>query len=138
MIGANLTTHGNYVCGFCTKRKMYKTQNGMEHHLSEEHPEQLKIAKLESELRIEKQNAERRIANANDRANRLSRENELLRKPKITKKEYYDAIWYCGNCLKVHSGGLPKGTPITNVCCGECGHTGKIQLVTNVRTYIVK
>lgn len=108
------TSHGNYKCPYCN-HKVWKTQRPAIEHIERLH----KAEAIESFYIVE-----------NDR---LQRENQQLKEkePAKPKKEYYDAVWYCSNCLHVHSGGLPKGVLVANVSCGCCG-VCSLHLVENV------
>lgn len=122
----DITSHGNYRCPYCN-HKIWKIRGTAENHIANEHRAEAEHSVLLEEnkkLRAERDNLKSRITIQSP-----------LPPPK--EKEYYDAIWYCHNCLHVHSGGLPKGVLVENVTCGDCGISA-LHLVTNVERYTLK
>lgn len=119
------TSHGNYKCPYCT-HKIWKTEQSAERHVETTHADEASKAWAEREI----SRLERLVV---DRNNTIA----ALRMPEKPKEEFYKAIWYCANCLKLHSGGLPQGVSVSNVVCGRCGVMA-IHLVTNVDKFWVK
>lgn len=122
----DVTSHGNYKCPYCTKRKVAKIKAPMVKHIAQDHLQEAKLSEAESSikrLRIDKAGLERRI--------------EVLTKPLEKQKEYYDAIVYCSNCRAVYSWGMPKGSLTENVTCATCGLC-KLGIVTNISKYWTK
>lgn len=115
------TRNGNYKCPYCydKTRKSYKTHGAAVNHISKNHYNKARIDELKKT--IENKNA-------------VIKELTIPPKP---KKEYYDAFWYCCNCLGVYTGGLPKNTLIQHVNCGNCG-VQALRIVTNLRQIATK
>ena len=121
MIGATRTTHGNFLCDFCTKRKMYKTDSGMYNHLEREHKAAVDLIGKDNQIqRLNQQIIELKKA-----------------KPPLPEKEYYDATVFCTHCKKLSGCSMPKGIATDHVTCPNCGVCA-LHLVSNVAYWWAK
>jgi hypothetical protein len=120
--GIDRTTHGNYVCPFCPKRKMMKTLTGMEHHVENDHKHECEL--WEKDERIRQADAARAVA---ERKLQVYTE-QAKSKP---KQSYYNATVFCTHCKKLADCGMPMGTLASNVTCPHCGIIA-LHLVVNV------
>lgn len=119
MTGIRINKRGNYACEFCD-HSSWKQRAAAENHVQREHPEQLKIAELEQQLkreRLKKQTVQ-------------TVEKVVYKEKPKPKYTYHDVC--CVNCRLAFHTGIPFGQTIEETPHSDCGTRTMIK-VTIIR-----
>lgn len=126
------TVRGSYKCPYCPKSWKRLDQEFIDNHVRGKHFEEY----IAEQLKAPYDRAKQELGEVLKDNEKLRQDLAAARKPATKKTEYYQAVLYCTNENKVFKAGMPKGVPVENVVCSNCG-LRSLKITNNDPSWII-